>query len=155
MTKRQFFHKPNYATLEFSLQALKRHLKRLNIYELAIPKLGCGYDQLHWPTVFFPLIQSFFGLKPQNNNLSTYPIGFKRKMNFTIFQQFDLFIQFFEVKRSIIRNPSATKVAPPFSIPDHLSRLQNDLLGGSAIFAKKKQIINFIQKFYRLSSCFN
>ena len=61
VTKRRFFHKPTYATLELSLQALKRHLKRHNIHELAIPKLGCGYDQLHWPAVFSLLFKVFSG----------------------------------------------------------------------------------------------
>ena len=54
-----FFHKPSNETLELSLQALEQHLKRHNIQELAIPTLGCGYDQLHWPKVF-DSIQSFF-----------------------------------------------------------------------------------------------
>ena len=52
VTKRRFFHKPTYETLELSLHALKRRLKRHNMQELAIPMLGYGYDQLHWPTVF-------------------------------------------------------------------------------------------------------
>ena len=59
LTKRQFFDKPTYGTLELSLQALKQHLKRRNIQEVAIPKLGCGYDQLHWATVL-PFYLKFF-----------------------------------------------------------------------------------------------
>ena len=42
VTKRRFFQKPTYETLELSLHALKRPLKRHNIHELAIPKLECG-----------------------------------------------------------------------------------------------------------------
>ena len=42
--KRVIFHKPIYETLELSLQALRQHLKRHNFQEIAIPKLGCGYD---------------------------------------------------------------------------------------------------------------
>ena len=42
VTKRQFFHKPTYSTLEMSLHAIKQHLQRHNIHDLAIPKLGCG-----------------------------------------------------------------------------------------------------------------
>ena len=61
VTKRRFFHKPTYETLELGLQALKQHLKRHNIQELAIPKLGCGYDQLHWPKVFSILFKVFSG----------------------------------------------------------------------------------------------
>ena len=52
VTERRFFLKTAYETLEKSLQALKQHLTRHNIQELAIAKLGCGYDQFHWPTVF-------------------------------------------------------------------------------------------------------
>ena len=61
VTKRQIFHKPTYETLELSLRALKRHLECHNICELAIPKLGCGYDQLHWPKVFSILSKVFSG----------------------------------------------------------------------------------------------
>ena len=71
VTKRQFFQRPTYETLELSLHALKRHLKRHDFHELAIPKLGCGYDQLHWPTVFSILFNVFFGIKHHNNNIST------------------------------------------------------------------------------------
>ena len=39
VTKRRFFQKPTYETLTLSLHSLKRHLKRHNIHELALPKL--------------------------------------------------------------------------------------------------------------------
>ena len=61
VTKRQFFHKPAYETLELSLEALKQHLKLHNIHEFANSKLGWGYDQLHWPTVFSTLFKIFAG----------------------------------------------------------------------------------------------
>ena len=61
VTKRRFVHKLTYETLELSLHPLKRHLKRHNIHELAIPNLGCGYDQLLWPTVFSLLFKVFSG----------------------------------------------------------------------------------------------
>ena len=61
VTKGRFFQKPTYETLEQSLQTLKQHLKRHNIQKLAIPKLGCGYDQLHWPKVFSILFNVFSG----------------------------------------------------------------------------------------------
>ena len=60
ITKRSYFHKSTYGTIDLSLQALKQHLTRHNIQELAIPKLGCGDDQLHWPTVFSILFKVFF-----------------------------------------------------------------------------------------------
>ena len=61
VTERRFFQKPTYETLELSLHALKQHLQRHNIHELAIPKLGCGYDHLHWPKVFSILFKVFSG----------------------------------------------------------------------------------------------
>ena len=61
LTRRRFFHKHTYETLELSLHALKQHSKRLNTPELAFPGLGCGYDQLHWPTVFSILFKIFSG----------------------------------------------------------------------------------------------
>ena len=64
VTERQFFDKPTYETLKLSLYALKRHLKLHEIHDFAIPKFGCGYDQLHWPTVFSILFKVFSGLKP-------------------------------------------------------------------------------------------
>ena len=62
VTRRRYFQKTTYGTLELSFQALEQHLKRHNIQELAIPKLGCGYDQLHWLTVFSILFKVFSGL---------------------------------------------------------------------------------------------
>ena len=61
VTKRRFFHKPTYETLELSLQAIKQHLQRHNVQEFAIPKLGCGYDKLHWPTNFSIPFKVFSG----------------------------------------------------------------------------------------------
>ena len=61
VTKRRIFQTPTYEALELSLHALGRHLKCHDIHELAIPKLGCGYDQLHWPTVFSKLFKVFSG----------------------------------------------------------------------------------------------
>ena len=61
MSKRRFFHKLTSRTLALNPHALKQHLKRHNIQELAIPKHGCAYDQLHWPTVFSILFKVFSG----------------------------------------------------------------------------------------------
>ena len=35
-------------------------LGRQSICEIAVPRLGCGYDQLHWLTVFSILLKVFF-----------------------------------------------------------------------------------------------
>ena len=59
VTKRRFFHKPAYDTLQLSLLALKQHILSHNIEEISIPKLGSGFDRLHWPTVLALLYQVF------------------------------------------------------------------------------------------------
>ena len=59
VTKRKFFHRSNYDTLQMSLLAMKSHMERNNIREIAIPRLGSGYDKLHWPTVFSLIYQIF------------------------------------------------------------------------------------------------
>ena len=60
VTKRKFFHRSSYDTLQMSLLAMKRHMERHNITEIGLPRLGNGYDKLHWPTVFSLLYQIFF-----------------------------------------------------------------------------------------------
>ena len=52
LTRKRVFNKATFETIELSLQALRQHLERHNMQELAVPKLGCGYDHLHWQTVF-------------------------------------------------------------------------------------------------------
>ena len=61
ITKSSFFHKPTYEALQLSLIALRRHMERHNIRTLSVPKLGCGLDNLHWPTVFSLIFQIFSG----------------------------------------------------------------------------------------------
>ena len=59
VTKKRFFHKPHYETLQLSLMALRQHLERHKIRALSIPRLGSGLDKLHWPTVFSILYRIF------------------------------------------------------------------------------------------------
>ena len=59
VTKRKLFHRSNYDTLQMSLLAMKRHMERHTIKEIGIPRLGSGYDKLHWPTVFSLLYRTF------------------------------------------------------------------------------------------------
>ena len=70
LTKCVYFYKLTYETLELSLQALRQHIGRHNIREIAIPKFGCGYHWLHWPKVRPFLPKVFFVLKPNINDFS-------------------------------------------------------------------------------------
>lgn len=51
ITKQNYYDKPNYSILEESLRHLKRLCHHLDIQKLAMPKIGCGLDQLKWEIV--------------------------------------------------------------------------------------------------------
>ena len=59
VTKTRFFHKPTYDTLHLSLFALKQYVLSHNIKEISIPRLGTGFDRLHWPTVLALFLSSY------------------------------------------------------------------------------------------------
>ena len=51
VTKHRHFHKPTYQTLKSSLSAMKDHCQRNNVKSVALPRIGCGLDQLSWEKV--------------------------------------------------------------------------------------------------------
>ena len=51
VTKKRYFHKPTYPTLQSSLTAMLSHCQTYNVKELAMPMIGCGLDQLSWDKV--------------------------------------------------------------------------------------------------------
>ena len=51
ITKDLFFKKPNMITMENSLRQLKKLSLMNEDYKLAMPKIGCGLDQLNWNKV--------------------------------------------------------------------------------------------------------
>ena len=51
ITKRRFFHKPTYSTLEASIESMRIHAEDHSITDIAMPKIGCGLDGLSWPRV--------------------------------------------------------------------------------------------------------
>ena len=54
VTKKKYWNKPTYESLQKSLEIMKEmikeHLKDKKIY-LAMPKIGCGLDRLQWGRV--------------------------------------------------------------------------------------------------------
>lgn len=48
VTKRNYWNKPTYKSLEDALQAMKRICERHNIKKIAMPLIGCGLDKLEW-----------------------------------------------------------------------------------------------------------
>lgn len=71
VTKKQYFHKPTYASLQSSLQAMKRHCVKHNISNIAMPKIGCGLDKLEWRIVKKMLTKLF---KKTNIHITVYSI---------------------------------------------------------------------------------
>ena len=47
MTKERFYDKPNLSTLSKTLEAMKIHASMNGVSTIAIPKLGCGLDQMN------------------------------------------------------------------------------------------------------------
>ena len=51
VTKERFFDKPDLATLLTTLEAMKSHAAMHGVSTIAIPKIGCGLDQMNWQQV--------------------------------------------------------------------------------------------------------
>jgi len=51
VTKAFHFNKPTYETLYSALKSMHEQCKELGIKYLAMPKIGCGLDQLDWDKV--------------------------------------------------------------------------------------------------------
>ena len=59
VTKERFCDKPNLSTLSKTLEAMKIHADTNGVSTIAIPKLGCGIDQMNWQEVV-KLLQNIF-----------------------------------------------------------------------------------------------
>lgn len=51
VTKSRYFEKPTYDTLRYALEDMKQQCDKHGIKRLAMPRIGCGLDKLHWETV--------------------------------------------------------------------------------------------------------
>ena len=51
VTKERFYDKPHPSTLSKTLEALKMHASMNGVSTIAMPKLGCGLDQMIWQEV--------------------------------------------------------------------------------------------------------
>ena len=51
VTKKKYWNKPTYESLEQSLQLMKAIVVENQIKKIAMPKIGCGLDRLQWPKV--------------------------------------------------------------------------------------------------------
>ena len=60
VTKERYFHKPTLETLKQSLIDLREQAFSRKIKKLAMPKIGCGLDKLHWENVS-EIIKEVFG----------------------------------------------------------------------------------------------
>ena len=51
VTEERFCDKRNLSTLPKTLEAMKTHAIKTDVSTIAIPKLGCGLDQMNWQEV--------------------------------------------------------------------------------------------------------
>ena len=51
VTKERFCDKPDLSTLSKMLEAMKTHATTNGVSTIAIPKLGCGLDQMNWQKI--------------------------------------------------------------------------------------------------------
>lgn len=51
ITKRQYFEKPTYRSIEGALYFMRELCKENNIKKVAMPLIGCGLDKLDWDRV--------------------------------------------------------------------------------------------------------
>ena len=51
MTKQRFFDKPDLSSLLTTLETMKSHAAMTGVSAIAIPKIGCGLDQMKWQEV--------------------------------------------------------------------------------------------------------
>ena len=59
ITKKFYYNKPNYYSMDKCLDILKDKCLTYNIKHLGIPKLGCGLDRLQWGKVREGIIEKF------------------------------------------------------------------------------------------------
>ena len=51
VTKERFCDEPNLSTLSKTLEAMKTHASMSGVSSIAIPKFGCGLDEMNWQEV--------------------------------------------------------------------------------------------------------
>ena len=59
VTKRFYYHKPNYNDLVETLRKMCTHMVNHNLNELSIPRIGCGLDKLSWEIVKSHILDVF------------------------------------------------------------------------------------------------
>lgn len=59
ITKERYYNKPTLATLKNALIKMKEICLKENITKIAMPKIGCGLDQLNWNNVKRLLFETF------------------------------------------------------------------------------------------------
>lgn len=60
ITKGRYWEKPTYRTIRESLIDFKQAVLMYQIKDVAMPKIGCGLDNLHWDKVK-TIIENLFG----------------------------------------------------------------------------------------------
>ncbi|RNA12503.1 O-acetyl-ADP-ribose deacetylase 1 [Brachionus plicatilis] len=78
VTKKLFYFKPSYSSVEKSLKELSNLCLRLNVTKLAMPMIGSGLDQLEWDIVSRIIDNVFY---KSEISISIYKYDFKNELN--------------------------------------------------------------------------
>ena len=73
VTKERFFNEPNLPTLSKTLEAMKIHVSTNGVSTFAIPKLGCGLDQMNWQDVV-KLLRDIFAYADADVQIVVYTL---------------------------------------------------------------------------------
>lgn len=63
ITKERCYFKPTYDTITAAINYLRDLIVKHDVKKLAIPRIGCGLDKLHWPTVKDIIEKAFKGVE--------------------------------------------------------------------------------------------
>uniref|UniRef100_A0A336KNZ2 CSON013127 protein n=2 Tax=Culicoides sonorensis TaxID=179676 RepID=A0A336KNZ2_CULSO len=69
VSKNETYSKPTYQDLNYSLEAMRNHMRENKVSKLAMPRIGCGIDGLQWDKVS-DLIKEVF--KNENVEVTIY-----------------------------------------------------------------------------------
>jgi len=74
VTKKFYWDKPNYKSMEACLLSLRHRCEEKHIKYLAMPRIGCGLDGLNWDKVKKLIQDIFYGIDVQIT-VCTFPDG--------------------------------------------------------------------------------
>ena len=157
VTRERFYNEPNLSTLSETLEAMKIHAGMNGVSTIAIPKLGCGLDQLNWPEVV-KLLQDIFAYADVQLVVNTleengvHPLSAEGDAEFYADDEIERYSEEFlfenrELETDFIKDskscqPTCDEQFPVLREEDHNNRLIDHYLQ-----YQPKELINYVKEF--------